>query len=298
MKKTPDELKNILSKIDLESDLILVGGQAINIWASVYESKIPELQQFLPFSSEDLDFVGSKIDAIRVQEILGGDLTLNKDFTPSPNTGVLITQTQEQNLRIDFLASVFGLGDSEVTASAVRFKGKDKLAGINLKVLNPILCLEGKLKAYTGLPQAGRQDKKHLQISLLVVEQYIKDICQQNQPRDGLKLIEKIFKIAKSDAGLQVWIRNRLDILDSIPKKTINNLLAPSWSKFREIRLPQAVKEVAARRIKYEQIEANLNLRRQSIADKQGRSPSAFSRYIQPEEKKSKPKEQEPDLDL
>lgn len=294
MKKTPSELKSVLSRIDPESDLILVGGQAINIWASVYQNRIPELQQFLPFSSEDLDFVGSKIDAIQIQQTLGGDLTLNQNFTPSPNTGVLITQAQNRNLRIDFLASVFGLGDSEVAASAVRFEGREKLAGINLKILNPILCLEGKLKAYTGLPQAGRQDKKHLQISLLVVGQYVKDICQQNQPRDGLKLVEKIFKTAKSDAGLQVWVRDRLDLLDSIPVKTIDSLPDPSWSKFREIRLPQAIKEIAARRDKYQQIEANLNLRRESIANKQKRS-SAFSEYLEPENEESEADETETD---
>lgn len=286
-KKTPAELVSILSRIDPDSDLILVGGQAINIWASVYQDRIPELQQFLPFSSEDLDFVGGKIDAVRVQQTLGGDLTLNQNFTPSPNTGVLVTQAQERNLRIDFLASVFGLGDSEVAASAVRFEGQDKLAGVNLKILNPILCLEGKLKAYTGLPQAGRQDKKHLQIALLIVRQYIKDICQQNQPRDGFKLIEKIFKVTKSDAGLQVWNRDRLDLLDSIPIETVNNLADPGWDKFRQIRLPQAVREIADRRDKYQQIEANLNLRRKSIVEKQNQqqSSSTFSQYLMEEDK-------------
>lgn len=79
-KKTPEEIREILIKIKSPSDLILVGGHAINLWASAYRDKIPQLNEFLPFSSEDLDFIGGRIEAVEIQRILGGDLTLNKNF--------------------------------------------------------------------------------------------------------------------------------------------------------------------------------------------------------------------------
>ncbi|MBW4536428.1 MAG: hypothetical protein KME09_21060 [Pleurocapsa minor HA4230-MV1] len=264
-KKTPEEIREILIKIKSQSDLILVGGHAINLWASAYRDKIPQLNKFLPFSSEDLDFIGGRIEAVEIQRILGGDLTLNKNFDPSPNTGVLITDDKNQALRIDFLASVYGLGDDEVINSAINFCGQDKLIGVNLKVLNPILCLEGKLKSYTGLPQAGRQDKKHLQISLLIVNQYIKDVCIENDPRDGLKLIEKMLKTAKSDAGLKVWLKDDIDIIKTVPLDIIDTLEDPKWEKFRTIRFSQAIQEIADKRVKYQEIDLEISLRQKSI---------------------------------
>jgi hypothetical protein len=217
------------------------------------------------YKSEDLDFIGGRIEAVEIQRILGGDLTLNKNFAPSPNTGVLITDDKNKALRIDFLASVYGLGDDEVINSAINFRGQDKLIGVNLKVLNPILCLEGKLKSYTGLPQAGRQDKKHLQISLLIVNQYIKDVCIENDPRDGLKLIEKMLKTAKSDAGLKVWLKDDIDIIKTVPLNIIDTLEDPKWEKFRTIRFPQATQEIADKRIKYQEIDIEMSLRQKSI---------------------------------
>lgn len=264
-KKTPEEIREILIKIKSQSDLILVGGHAINLWASAYRDKIPQLNEFLPFSSEDLDFIGGRIEAVEIQRILGGDLTLNKNFDPSPNTGVLITDDKNQALRIDFLASVYGLGDDEIINSAINFRGQDRLIGVKLKVLNPILCLEGKLKSYTGLPQAGRQDKKHLQISLLIVNQYIKDVCIENDPRDGLKLIEKMLKTAKSDAGLKVWLKDDIDIIKTVPLDIIDTLEDPKWEKFRTIRFFQAIQEIADKRVKYQEIDLEISLRQKSI---------------------------------
>jgi hypothetical protein len=108
--------------------LVLVGGQAINIWASYYVSRVPELTEYLPFSSEDLDFYGGKIEAIACQKILGGTINLNCDFDPSPNTGVLIVPTESQPLRVDFISSVFGIGDIELSQSAIVFEGDRDLA--------------------------------------------------------------------------------------------------------------------------------------------------------------------------
>lgn len=280
MKKTPKQIKDLLLKIQSQDDLILVGGHAVNLWASTYQDRIPELEQYLPFSSEDLDFVGGKIDAVQVQQILGGELTLNKDFNPSPNTGVLITNNGNQSMRIDFLSSVFGLGDDEVANSAIVFQGRNELLELKLKVLNPLLCLQGKLKSYTGLPQAGRQDKKHLKISLLIAREYIKDICLERKPRDGFRLIETMFRTAKSDAGLKVWTQDGIDLLETIPTDTVQDLPDPAWDKFRQIRLPQAIQEISARREKYRLIEEQLNSRREAINAK--KENTAFSKYLNP----------------
>lgn len=211
MKKlNPAELKEIFVKIQEETDLVLVGGQAVNFWATLYRNSELKLEQYLPFSSEDIDFFGGRLEAIICHKILGGELKLNKDFNPSPNSGVIVTNFQNKKLRIDFLSSVFGLNDTEISESAIVFVGQEELGGIKLKVLNPILCLEGKLKSLVGLPQQGRQDLKHLKISVLCAKEFIKNICFNKPPRIGLNLVERIAKNTVTEAGLQVWYQHQV----------------------------------------------------------------------------------------
>ena len=93
---------------------------------------------------------------------------------------------------------------------------------LKIKVLNPILCVAGKLKSYIGLPQFGRQDKKHLQIAILIAREYIKEICLAKEARAGLRFIERTVKIAKSEAGLKVWQEDKIDISRSIHTEALD----------------------------------------------------------------------------
>lgn len=267
IKKSPEEIQSILSKIPTDLETILVGGQAINLWATAYLDRIPELQNYLPFSSEDLDFIGGKVEAVEFQEHLGGDLSFPQNFSPSPNTAVLTTKIGQENLRVDFLSNVFGLDTEQVANSAITFKSL-KLPDVKIKVLNPILCVAGKLKSYTGLPQFGRQDKKHLQIAILIAREYIKEICLAKEARAGLKLIERTVKIAKSEAGLKVWQEDKIDISRSIPTEALDSFQGEQWHKFREIRLPQLLNEIVAKRLKYKEIVEDRIVRRNKIARK------------------------------
>jgi hypothetical protein len=170
------ELKKLLSKIqDRDLDIVLVGGQAVNYWAYYYQEREPLINQYIPFSSEDIDFFGGRLEANITHQLLGGEIKLNRNFDPSPNTGVLLVPFENRKLRIDFLSSVYGLNDSEILESAIISKKEGFFSDLNLKILNPILCLEGKLKSLVGLPQQGRQDLKHLQISVLCAKEYLKE---------------------------------------------------------------------------------------------------------------------------
>lgn len=113
-KLTPEDLLDIWLKLQaVNLDVVVVGGQAINLWAVKYSDRCPELLDFLPFASEDLDFYGGKLEAITCRDALEGEVKLNQDFDPSPNSGVVITKRGNRTLRIDFLASVVSSEDLE-----------------------------------------------------------------------------------------------------------------------------------------------------------------------------------------
>lgn len=251
-KLTPEGLREIF--IDLQSanlDAVVVGGQAVNLWAYQYYEKAPELKQYLPFASEDLDFYGGRVEAMLCQDVLGGQLNLNRDFDPSPNAGVLLVNREDRTLRIDVLASVFGLNDSEVVGSALPFIGKGILQGIQIKVLHPVLCLEGKLRCLRGLPQGGRQDLKHASMSVICVREMLRSLCTPETPRIGLKQVERVLDIALREDGLSAWYRHNLEVERAIPVEHLEHLSNEKWEKFCEIRLPQWVEQIREKRDRY-----------------------------------------------
>lgn len=254
-KQTPETLREVLLKLqaaDLQA--IVVGGQAVNLWAYQYCERLPELEQHQPFASEDLDFFGGRVEAMLCQDVLGGELKLNRDFDPSPNAGVLLVRQGNEVLRIDILASVFGLNDAEVVGTALPFRGTGILEGIQIEVLHPILCLEGKLKCLRGLPQEGRQDLKHASMSVLFVREMLLSLCTDEDPRIGLKAVERVLNIALREDGLSAWYRHDVKVELAIPASHLEQISNEKWQRFSAIRYPQWLKQIQAKRDHYHSI--------------------------------------------
>jgi hypothetical protein len=256
---TPEDLGQLFSLLPLnELDLVVVGGQAVNLWAYQYQQQAPQLQEYQPFASEDLDFYGGRVEAAVCHQVLGGQLFLNRDFDPSPNAGVLLLDYQDKKLRIDFLASVYGLNDAEIAATSLTFLGKAPLAGVQLKVLHPLLCLEGKLRCLRGLPQGGRQDLKHVRMSLLCLQAFLHGQIEQTTARFGLKLIERMMTDAQKEDGLSAWYHYGLEIESAIPLNTLRSLSDEQWQRFWQLRWPQVEEQLTLKRQRYRQIALRL----------------------------------------
>jgi hypothetical protein len=260
-KLTPAQLKEILLRLqEISLDVVVVGGQAVNLWATRYYQQCPQLEQYLPFASEDLDFYGGKLEAIQCSTALGGRATLNENFDPSPNTGVVLVPFKNKQLRIDFLGSVFGLSDSEISDTALNIEGRDELSGVRLKVLHPLLCLEGKLRALNSLPQSGRQDLKHAQMSVICLNAYLQEVLVAEDPRNSLKLVERIFRVAMNEDGLNAWHQFGIDLFSSIPIDEIRKLSSPKWQNFCLLRLPIATEQINRRREQYQNLMERVNV--------------------------------------
>jgi hypothetical protein len=256
---TPFDLKEVFVRLQMAGlEAIVVGGQAVNLWAYQYRDRSPALLALQPFASEDLDFYGGKVEALTCRDALQGKVRLNEDFDPSPNAGVVLMQRGERVLRIDFLASVYGLNDSEITGTAITFSGRETLTGIDIKVLNPILCLEGKLKCLRHLPQQGRQDLKHVKIAMLCVKEFLKDLCSESEPRIGLKLVERVLANATREDGLSAWYRHQIHVESAVPLETLAQFTDEKWRSFNDLRVPQVTEQIAAKRQHYERVMAQI----------------------------------------
>ena len=67
------DIRPILARLaDLDRDLVLVGGQAVNFWAFVCEGRVPALARAGPFASRDVDFCGDRRTVRLCAQRLGG----------------------------------------------------------------------------------------------------------------------------------------------------------------------------------------------------------------------------------
>ncbi|MBE9010962.1 hypothetical protein IQ250_12160 [Pseudanabaenaceae cyanobacterium LEGE 13415] len=252
---TPDALKTVLQQLQqAEIDLVIVGGQAINLWAMQYYQPRPEWDELQPFASVDLDLFGGRLEAIQCSEVLSGRLTLAKNFDPSPNASVVIINWQDRPFRIDILSSVYGLNDTEIVSTALPFLGTDSLSGVQLRVLHPLLCLESKLKCLRGLDQTARQDEKHVRLAILILRAFLTSQLASQSVRSLLNCIERIAENIWTDAGLNAWYQYGIEVEAAIPIDAIQRQQAPQWEAFMSIRWEQIQNRAAIKRSQYEQL--------------------------------------------
>ena len=124
-----------------EAEALIVGGQAANFWAEVFEEEEPELQKYRPFTSADLDLHRPDLSAQRLLRARAGNVEAERDpfgkaFTIVSHT-FLIQGKEGRVLAVDDLKTVPGLRPDELKKGALVVE----FSGIRLRVLNPIACL-------------------------------------------------------------------------------------------------------------------------------------------------------------
>jgi hypothetical protein len=187
-----EELASVFHRLQAAGwDAVLVGGQAVNVWAWRYQQDSPAWRELRPYTSRDLDYHGGLAEARLAMQVLGARGRLNTGADPGPNAGVLTVSLPDgRELLVEILTGVFGVGVAELERTAVTWSGAGVLSELTLRVIHPLLLLEGKTAALQGLPQADRQDAKHLRILVLIVRQWLRE--QLADPRTVFRALERL----------------------------------------------------------------------------------------------------------
>ena len=242
------ELLGIFERLNAAGwQAILVGGQAVNIWCTRYAESIPQLADYQPLVSRDLDFHGGIADAKLAMKLLNAGGKLNSGNDPSPNAAVIeVTMANGETLLIDILTSIYGVSTSELIRSAVKWTFNEYSHELNLRVIHPILLLESKLACYRSLPQIGRQDAKHAILMTLVLRAWLLE--QLTEPRQVFKGVERIVSLMQTPDALSAYTKN-IDLWAAIPLAEMHN--TQGFQQFFSQRLNQLQDEVNDRRTRY-----------------------------------------------
>ncbi len=162
------EFTEILAPQDGGDSPVVVGGHAVNLWSDYFLRKgVMGLASYMPFTSKDLDLVGSVGLLERLHQSHKGKLTRSEPRSPVLGR-IDIKRKGGGFLRVEVLHGVKGLSSKELTKTM-----ELKIQGLVARVLLPHLILKAKIENTESISQEGRNDVKHVKMMILCVRAFI-----------------------------------------------------------------------------------------------------------------------------
>lgn len=170
--RTPRDFLAILGAAELP---LIVGGQAVNLWADLYAPEVPALDDFRPFVSKDADIYGTRALAEKLARRAGWEL----HFDPKRDSIVAAILRHERTpgespLTIEVLSQVNGLTEADLAASTVIEIGGGTE---RYRIPAPTVLLKAKLYNLASLVFTERpQDLKHARMLCEIVPHYLNEL--------------------------------------------------------------------------------------------------------------------------
>jgi hypothetical protein len=220
-----------------EKIAILVGGQALSIWANFYQVALPA--ELTASVTRDADFIGSADTALIIKGSLSNQawrFEQVKAGTLSPVIAQLTLQTADGVKEIDFLGFIVGLHTNEVRERAVRLELPD---GTVVTLLHPLDVLASRLHNLAEIPDK-RNEKgvAQAQLAISIAGAFLRDTIAQRTERELFNQIERIRVILMNDKIAAVCRDFALEVLSCVPLDEIRN------ENFKARRWPQIQREV------------------------------------------------------
>ncbi len=187
-------------------DLTLVGGQAVALWEHLLG---------LPILTEtvDIDFLGDAAQALELAEALAYRCRIPSAEDPTPNTAILVDAHGQ--VVADVLAYVAGLNETDILRRRVRL---ESAAGQVFFVLHPFDCLASRLANVALIP--GKRSPRgydQLRAAIGVCRAYLRGLIAAGKSGEAIRIANRIFDLAATDAGKRVFLQQAIDLLEALP---------------------------------------------------------------------------------
>jgi hypothetical protein len=195
-----EEVMAILDIVQ-DADPIVVGGQAVNIWAEHYSEVAKELVEYGPYTSKDIDFYRNRDAAYRLSEALNGKLLIPEPGNYTPNDSLVIGKFGDRNIEVDFMATVLGVEDSSIQNNYITLTGVEKASSREVRILLlwPLDCVRSR---FANLNILGRNDPvaiRQAQASLIVLREFIKDLIVAGSPKVAMRILHDMYYVIKDE---------------------------------------------------------------------------------------------------
>lgn len=235
-----DETERILARLEQvvrDRRVVLVGGQAVAIWASKLEDRIADALVD-SVASRDIDLLGNASDLRQSATLLDARVRVATFEDRTPLTGVAIfLDTEGHERRLDVMASVYGLSSEDIRQTAIEAALLvDGDRHVKVWVMHPERCMESRVHNSALANKQTDLAWRQLRASILCARafsQLLLDERGEAAVRDVLKLNERIFRFAQSERCSKLASDRGIEALDAV----LDDERLPT--KFRTVRLLQ-----------------------------------------------------------
>lgn len=216
--------------------VLLVGEQAVNLWALYYKDRTADLA---PFVSRDADVLGDRETLKELGKLAGAKPQFFPLKPPSNEIGVVVAKdANDAPMLIEVLRYVWGATNEELKNPVYTVK----LGETTVQVPGPIALLQAKIANLTGINQFGRQDGRHVVILCRLIPAYLAElesaaIAGRLEERKLTGFLERLLAVVSSADAKRVLGDLKID-----PKALFGALQQGKLQKvkaFLEQRLPR-----------------------------------------------------------
>ena len=219
---------------------LLIGGQAVNYWAELYSVEEPSLAKWQPFTSEDIDFQGSREDVRLIALQLGLTPVFPHPVEMTAMAGMIPFKRGDLNSQIEVVSSVPGVPAKLLQDTALEATWEN----YQIRVIDPISLLCAKAHLALKVPQKGRRDADHLAIMVLCVRAFLRGALSKVDDdalpvHNWLAAAERVLTLSESTIGAKTAHRFGTDWTEVLPLKEIQGSAVLQIVSFRDRRLPR-----------------------------------------------------------
>ncbi len=190
--------------------VLLVGGQAVNLWALYYETRTAALA---PFVSRDVDVLGDRETLEALGKLAGTKPQFFPVKPPTNEIGVVIAKDHNGlPLLIEVLRYVHGVSNEELREPVYTLA----LGETHVQVPSPLALLQAKIANVADIAQTGRQDARHVAILAQVLPAYLEDLQTaavegRLEERKLIEFLERVLAVVTAKKARKVFKELQLD---------------------------------------------------------------------------------------
>lgn len=241
----------LLAPLAADRSAILVGGQAVSVWAQRLGVEVSGGSLANPLASKDIDFEGSADAAGVAAGLLGGRSRVPSSDHHTPLAAVVFFDDSDGiERRIDFLVSPLGLDGGDVRDTAVELEIGRDAPPTALWVMHPERVMESRIANVQILGIDDEHAMAQLRTSITIAREWSRfllddeSIAERDRVRAVLRLNERVFRNCVGELRFrQLFAEHGIDPFDAV---LVDDERLPG--QFRHRRYPQMVDQLADRR--------------------------------------------------
>lgn len=168
----PSEFSEILNSP--ESPLI-VGGQAVNIWAEYFAPRNAQIAAQRPFVSKDADIFGDRAMAQKLADAAGWEIKFFHEPRTIAVAALIKRRSDAETLTVEVLREVRGLTRKELADSDL----VELRPGHVYRIPSPIRLLKAKLANLLQIKPTRSNDIYHVRLLVALTHDYLGDLHAQ-----------------------------------------------------------------------------------------------------------------------